>query len=127
MLRRRPRSRPADSASWPFGADLHARRSQSTTTEGAAVRGRWAAAARAAAQQAAERAAIDRTLSYAPVIQMAGAQHPEIALTFDDGPGPYTPQVLSVLEREGAPATFFEVGTQVHYFHAGTSQILADG
>jgi peptidoglycan-N-acetylglucosamine deacetylase len=34
-----------------------------------------------------------------------------LALTFDDGPNPaYTPQVLSLLERYGAPATFFLVG-----------------
>jgi peptidoglycan-N-acetylglucosamine deacetylase len=34
-----------------------------------------------------------------------------IALTFDDGPNPaYTPQLLSLLERYRAPATFFLVG-----------------
>lgn len=34
-----------------------------------------------------------------------------IALTFDDGPNPAcTPQLLSLLERHGAPATFFVVG-----------------
>lgn len=34
-----------------------------------------------------------------------------IALTFDDGPNPAcTPQILSLLERYGAPATFFVVG-----------------
>ena len=32
-----------------------------------------------------------------------------IALTFDDGPGIYTPQVLSVLEAYHVPATFFEI------------------
>ncbi|HET6964128.1 MAG TPA: polysaccharide deacetylase family protein [Acidimicrobiales bacterium] len=36
-----------------------------------------------------------------------------IALSFDDGPGPYTLQVLSVLQRYQVPATFFEVGQQV--------------
>ena len=36
-----------------------------------------------------------------------------IALTFDDGPSPYTPQVLSVLEQYHVPATFFEVGYEV--------------
>ncbi|MCB5912241.1 polysaccharide deacetylase family protein [Streptomyces pinistramenti] len=35
----------------------------------------------------------------------------EIALTFDDGPDPrYTPEVLRVLRRHGAQATFFVVG-----------------
>jgi peptidoglycan/xylan/chitin deacetylase (PgdA/CDA1 family) len=36
-----------------------------------------------------------------------------IALTFDDGPGPFTPAVLSVLEQSRVPATFFEIGDEV--------------
>jgi peptidoglycan/xylan/chitin deacetylase (PgdA/CDA1 family) len=80
-----------------------------------------------AAEKAAENDAIDRTLAVMPYVRVAGAQHKEIALTFDDGPGPYTPQVLSVLERKNAPATFFEVGVEERYFHASTSQIVADG
>lgn len=36
----------------------------------------------------------------------------EIALTFDDGPDPvYTPQLLDLLARHGAKATFFVVGS----------------
>ncbi len=42
-----------------------------------------------------------------------------IALTFDDGPGPYTAQVLSVLRQYNVPATFFEVGYEV----AATPQV----
>ncbi|MDQ1294103.1 MAG: peptidoglycan-N-acetylglucosamine deacetylase [Actinomycetota bacterium] len=38
---------------------------------------------------------------------------PTIALTFDDGPGPYTSQVLDVLAREDVPATFFVTGRNV--------------
>jgi len=38
---------------------------------------------------------------------------PTVALTFDDGPGPYTSQVLDVLAREGVPATFFVTGRNV--------------
>ncbi|MGI8571031.1 MAG: polysaccharide deacetylase family protein [Solirubrobacteraceae bacterium] len=71
--------------------------------------------------------AIDRTLAYTPYIRIAGSQHRELALTFDDGPGPYTPAILSILQRENAPATFFEVGVLERYFHASTSQIVSDG
>ena len=46
-------------------------------------------------EKAAENAAINRTLARTPYVQVAGSQHREIALTFDDGPGPYTPQVLA--------------------------------
>lgn len=81
----------------------------------------------AAGEAAAENAAIDRTLAYTPYVRIAGAQHREVALTFDDGPGPFTPEILSVLERTDTPATFFEVGTLERYFHASTSRIVADG
>jgi peptidoglycan-N-acetylglucosamine deacetylase len=36
-----------------------------------------------------------------------------IALTFDDGPGPYTPKVLKILQNHHAKGTFFEIGEQV--------------
>jgi peptidoglycan/xylan/chitin deacetylase (PgdA/CDA1 family)/ribosomal protein L24E len=36
-----------------------------------------------------------------------------IALTFDDGPSPYSPAVLSVLQQYHVPATFFEIGDEV--------------
>ncbi len=50
-----------------------------------------------------------------------------IALTFDDGPSPYTPQVLSVLERYRVPATFFEVGEEVEKYPQYTQQLAAAG
>jgi peptidoglycan/xylan/chitin deacetylase (PgdA/CDA1 family) len=81
----------------------------------------------AVAQRAAENAAITRTLSYTPYVRVAGNQHKEIALTFDDGPGPYTPLVLSALERLHAPATFFEVGVGEKYFHDSTAKIVLRG
>jgi peptidoglycan/xylan/chitin deacetylase (PgdA/CDA1 family) len=81
----------------------------------------------AAREAIAENAAINRTLAYTPWVRIAGAQHREIALTFDDGPGPYTPQVLAILQREHVPATFFEVGILERYFNASTTAIAADG
>jgi peptidoglycan/xylan/chitin deacetylase (PgdA/CDA1 family) len=80
-----------------------------------------------ARQLAAENAAINRTLAYTPLVRIAGSQEREIALTFDDGPGPYTPAILAALEREHAPATFFEVGFMLRWFHASTSAIVARG
>ncbi|MFC4106005.1 polysaccharide deacetylase family protein [Micromonospora zhanjiangensis] len=38
---------------------------------------------------------------------------PLVALTFDDGPGPWTPMVLDALDRADAPATFFMVGERL--------------
>ncbi|MBQ7088737.1 MAG: polysaccharide deacetylase family protein [Clostridia bacterium] len=36
-----------------------------------------------------------------------------VALTFDDGPGPYTARLLDELQARGARATFFVLGTRV--------------
>jgi peptidoglycan/xylan/chitin deacetylase (PgdA/CDA1 family) len=74
-----------------------------------------------------ESAAITRTLGYTPFVRVAGSQHRELALTFDDGPGPYTPEVLAILRRMHVPATFFEVGVLEQYFHASTTEIVAMG
>jgi peptidoglycan/xylan/chitin deacetylase (PgdA/CDA1 family) len=84
-------------------------------------------ASMAVAEQTDEGRAIDHTLGYTPYVRVAGAQHREIALTFDDGPGPYTSQIISVLERNNVPATFFEVGVLENYFHAATSEIVSRG
>ena len=78
-------------------------------------------------EQRAENAAITRTLAYTPFVRAAGRQHKEVALTFDDGPGPYTPDIVRVLERQHVPATFFEVGVEERYFHAATAAIVARG
>ena len=51
-----------------------------------------------------------------------------IALTFDDGPDPrWTPQILAVLRRFGAHATFFEIGSSAAEQPALVHEILADG
>ena len=34
----------------------------------------------------------------------------EIVLTFDDGPGPSTQPILTILQNYGVPATFFNIG-----------------
>jgi len=81
----------------------------------------------AARERVAENAAINRTLAYTPYVRIAGSQHREIALTFDDGPGPYTPEILATLERRDVPATFFEVGVLERYFYSSTEAIVADG
>jgi cellulose synthase/poly-beta-1,6-N-acetylglucosamine synthase-like glycosyltransferase/peptidoglycan/xylan/chitin deacetylase (PgdA/CDA1 family) len=51
-----------------------------------------------------------------------------IALTFDDGPDPkWTPQILAVLARYHAHATFFEVGSRVDEYPEITKQVLDGG
>ncbi len=42
-----------------------------------------------------------------------GPRRKEVALTYDDGPSPYTRPLLATLDRLGVPATFFMIGQQV--------------
>jgi peptidoglycan-N-acetylglucosamine deacetylase len=50
-----------------------------------------------------------------------------LALTFDDGPGPLTPQVLDALRQYGARATFFVIGRQVPTYASIVKREVADG
>jgi peptidoglycan-N-acetylglucosamine deacetylase len=50
-----------------------------------------------------------------------------IALTFDDGPSVYTPQVLAVLDHYGVHATFMEIGEQVGPLAAVSRRVIRDG
>jgi peptidoglycan-N-acetylglucosamine deacetylase len=88
---------------------------------------RLTAAQRDARLLRAEAQAIDRVLSYTPAITAGGTHGDELALTFDDGPGPYTEQLVSVLNALHVQATFFAIGEQEQYFSAGTLAELRSG
>jgi peptidoglycan/xylan/chitin deacetylase (PgdA/CDA1 family) len=72
-------------------------------------------------------AAVSKVLAYTPFVRAGGGGSKDIALTFDDGPGPYTPEVLDVLERLHVHATFFVVGKMERYFSASTVREIHDG
>ncbi|CAI8852058.1 MULTISPECIES: peptidoglycan-N-acetylglucosamine deacetylase [Bacillus] len=48
-------------------------------------------------------------------------------LTFDDGPGKYTAELLEMLKKEDAKATFFLIGANVKAFPDLVKQELAEG
>jgi peptidoglycan-N-acetylglucosamine deacetylase len=50
-----------------------------------------------------------------------------VALTFDDGPGPFTSQMLDVLKRNGVHGTFFLIGQQVSGRASVLRRALAEG
>jgi peptidoglycan/xylan/chitin deacetylase (PgdA/CDA1 family) len=77
--------------------------------------------------EAESNAAVSRVLAYTPFVRAGGGRGREIALTFDDGPGPYTPEVLDVLERLHVQATFFAIGKMERYFSVSTIRELHDG
>jgi len=50
-----------------------------------------------------------------------------VALTFDDGPSPYTNRLLRILNDAGARATFFLIGNKVAADPAGAQRIAGAG
>ena len=74
-----------------------------------------------------KRAAVSSVLAYTPFIKEGTPRKAEVALTFDDGPGPYTPAVLDVLERYRVHATFFIIGRMLQYFGESARRELRDG
>ena len=62
------------------------------------------------------------------VLITSGSPHQKrLALTFDDGPGPFTPRFLDLLDRYQVKATFFLNGELVHYRPETVRDILKRG
>jgi peptidoglycan-N-acetylglucosamine deacetylase len=85
------------------------------------------AAERHALAHSEEEEAIDSVLAYTPAVVQGGAKGHDVALTFDDGPGPYTQQLVETLNRLHVQATFFAIGIEERYFSAGTLLELRSG
>jgi peptidoglycan/xylan/chitin deacetylase (PgdA/CDA1 family) len=65
------------------------------------------------ATPAEQRSAVARLVKLGLPLLCAGPRGRYIALTFDDGPGPYTELMLKILRKRHMRATFFLVGRQV--------------
>jgi peptidoglycan/xylan/chitin deacetylase (PgdA/CDA1 family) len=76
---------------------------------------------------ARENAAIDAVLARMPAVTQGGPNGHEVALTFDDGPGPYSEHLVGMLHRLHAPGTFFAIGEMERYFSAATRAQQRDG
>ena len=61
-------------------------------------------------------AAWNRLIRLGLPVYCGGSQGPYVALTFDDGPGPYTARTLRILRAAGDTATFFDVGKELRYW-----------
>jgi peptidoglycan/xylan/chitin deacetylase (PgdA/CDA1 family) len=74
------------------------------------------------------RSARSGVIRTAPVMAGPVGQSPRtVALTFDDGPGPATPEVLDVLRHHGVTATFFVVGRKAAAEPEMLRRIVAEG
>lgn len=74
------------------------------------------------AQEAAEQVS-----SVSPVVRHGGGTEPLIALTFDDGPSQYTPEILAILDRFEVPGTFFVIGGVHDGYGATIKDLMARG
>jgi peptidoglycan/xylan/chitin deacetylase (PgdA/CDA1 family) len=63
-----------------------------------------------------QRRAISTLLRRGQPVYCGGGRSDAVALTFDDGPGPYTAQVVELLREANAHATFFLVGNRIQYW-----------
>jgi peptidoglycan/xylan/chitin deacetylase (PgdA/CDA1 family) len=63
----------------------------------------------------------------APSFHRGTVARPAIALTFDDGPSESTPELLEILARYSAPATFFECGANVRRLPGVAREVAAAG
>jgi peptidoglycan-N-acetylglucosamine deacetylase len=86
----------------------HARKASAGRAEPAAAQHRPAPPV-----AARERRATDAVLAYTDYLRKGGNRVKDMALTFDDGPGPDTPRILAILRRYRVPATFFVMGRSV--------------
>jgi peptidoglycan/xylan/chitin deacetylase (PgdA/CDA1 family) len=64
----------------------------------------------------AQHRALAQALGRGAPVSCGGGRGDAVALTFDDGPGPYTEQILALLRANGAHATFFLVGNRLEYW-----------
>lgn len=71
--------------------------------------------------------AVVQALARGEPVFCGGGNGDAVALTFDDGPGPYTEQILAKLRAAGAHATFFVVGNRVAYWPEAARDATAAG
>jgi peptidoglycan-N-acetylglucosamine deacetylase len=70
---------------------------------------------------------VDHVLRYTSYVRVGVGRRRDVALTFDDGPGPYTSEIIRVLRRYHVPATFFVIGRQVPLYRQVVAEEADDG
>jgi peptidoglycan/xylan/chitin deacetylase (PgdA/CDA1 family) len=83
--------------------------------------------ARATTGATPESSAVRSLIALGRPIYCAAPHGDEVALTFDDGPGPYTQLVMKKLRLHGANATFFDVGRNIDLVAGATRRERALG
>jgi len=93
------------------------------------ARGRWSAAAGVIAGTGALGAAafLPRAPLFGPTLSRGPADGARAALTFDDGPGPSTGELLDALADEDVRATFFVLGRQARAYPGLIARMHREG
>ncbi len=110
-----------------IGSHGDSKQTPSHATTRRAIAPPLSAAQLAAVTAKSEQRAINSVLAYTPAVTSGGSHGNEVALTFDDGPGPYTQQLVATLNKLHMHATFFAIGQQEQYFSAGTTAEIKSG
>ncbi|MBV9422019.1 MAG: polysaccharide deacetylase family protein [Solirubrobacterales bacterium] len=71
--------------------------------------------------------AVNRALGYASYARLLTHRRREVALTFDDGPSPYTPEIIRTLRRMHAGGTFFTIGRSIGIYPHFVAEEARDG
>ena len=74
-----------------------------------------------------ESEAIAPTLRHTSYVRLGRARRRDVALTFDDGPSPFTGQILRILRKTHTPATFFVIGRSVQLYPRLVADEAHDG
>ncbi|WP_440116196.1 polysaccharide deacetylase family protein [Paenibacillus sp. QZ-Y1] len=62
-----------------------------------------------------------------PITKVKNTQDKVVYLSFDDGPGKHTREVLDILRKEQVPATFFVLGEQAERYPEMIRAVVEDG
>jgi len=65
--------------------------------------------------------------AFGELVTQVPTARPVVALTFDDGPGAFTEEVLDLLSQRDVPATFFVIGEAMAERPASGARMVADG
>ena len=71
--------------------------------------------------------ALQRLIRDRPIFFSGSTRGRVVALTFDDGPGPYTARIVAMLRHLKATATFFEIGSQIAPYRALVARMVKWG
>ena len=76
---------------------------------------------------------IDKKVDVQPTDMVIESVNPDpkdgqyMALTFDDGPSEYTPQILDILKEKGVHATFYNLGNSTNKHPDYTKRLVEEG